>query len=141
MTDLLLNGAMRVGGWLAQGDANSAVADAAAPAGGPASAAPTGSSAGGFAQILIFVGIFVVFYLLVLRPQQKRAKQHGAFLSDLKVGVRVVTTGGMFGKIVSLEGNEAKIEIADKVVIRILKSQIAGAEANAAEAVANTTAR
>ena len=48
---------------------------------------------------------------------------------------------GIFGKIVSLEGNEAKIEIADKVVIRILKSQIAGAEANAAEAVANTTAR
>jgi preprotein translocase subunit YajC len=141
MTDLLLNGAMRVGGWLAQGDANSAVADAVAPAGGPASAAPTGGGAGGFAQILIFVGIFVVFYLLVLRPQQKRAKQHGAFLNELKVGVRVVTTGGMFGKIVALEGNEAKIEIADKVVIRILKSQIAGAEANAAEAVANTTAR
>lgn len=88
-------------------------------------------------QVLMFGGIFVVFYFLVLRPQSKRAKQHQAFVEELKVGTRVVTNSGFFGKINAIDGNEVKLEIADRVIIRVLKGQIAGLETNAAEAVAS----
>ena len=124
-------------GLLAQGDsltgAASGAASGAAAAAGNGGGSPPGAA---FMQILMFVGIFAVFYFLVLRPQQKRAKEHKSFVEQLKVGARVVTASGLFGKITALEGHEAKLEIADKVVVRVLKSQIAGLEGNAAEAVA-----
>ncbi len=88
-------------------------------------------------QVLMFGGIFVVFYFLVLRPQSQRAKLHKSFVDDLKVGTRVVTNSGFFGKINAIDGNEVKLEIADRVIIRVLKGQIAGLETNAAEAVAS----
>lgn len=127
-----------IAGLLAQADPGSS---GAPMVGGDPSGGAAASPAGGYLQLAMFAGIFVVFYFLVLRPQQKRAKTHKAFIDALAVGSRVVTTGGLFGKIVSLDGNECKLEIADRVVIRILKSQIAGLETNAAEAVASLTAR
>lgn len=124
------------------------LAQADVPTGGsaPAPAADGGaSSASGQASpwmnIVFIAGFFAIFYFLVLRPQSAKAKKHKAFIEELKVGSRVVTASGLFGKIVSMEGNEAKIEIADRVVVRVLKSQIAGLETNAAEAVANLTTR
>ena len=71
------------------------------------------------------------------RPQSKRAKTHKEFVDNLGVGSRVVTNSGIFGKINAIDGNEVKLEIADRVVIRVLKGQIAGLETNAAEAVAS----
>ncbi len=133
---LIGSGVLRVAGLLAQ-------ADAAAPSGGGGSA-PSGGGAsqgGGWIQLVIFGGIFLMFYLLVLRPQQKRASTHKSFLDSLAVGQRVVTASGLYGKITAIEGNDVKLEVADRVNIRMLKAQIAGLESNAAEAVASLTQR
>jgi preprotein translocase subunit YajC len=116
-----------------------------AQAEGPAAAAASGSGGGGsssgaggssaIVQIGMFVVMFVVFYFLVMRPQSKRAKEHTSFLTNLKPNDRVVLRSGIFGKLVSIDGDAAKVEIADRVVIRVFKSQIAGAESQAAEVV------
>jgi len=136
----ILSGFATTAAWAqTEGPAPSAAADsgsgaAAASSGGGGASAGLGGPMG---QILMFGGIFVVFYFLVLRPQSKRAKSHKSFLDDLKVGTRVVTNSGFFGKINAIDGNEVKLEIADRVIIRVLKGQIAGLETNAAEAVAS----
>ena len=92
-------------------------------------------------QIVMMLGIFAVFWFLIFRPQQKKAKEHKDFLGTLKVGSKVVTSGGVFGKITSMKDNEVNLEIAPKVSIRIMRSQIAGLENNAKEAVENVQAR
>ena len=84
----------------------------------------------------MMLGVFAVFYFLVLRPQQKRTSQHKQFLDGLQVGANVVTTGGVYGKIVGMEDQIARVEIADRVTIRVHKSHIAGAANNATEALA-----
>lgn len=137
--NLWSTGLLRATTWLAQQDVPVGGGPVAPAGGGPAPAAAQSTPA--WANIALIGGFFAVFYFLVLRPQSQRAKKHKAFLDEIKVGSRVVTTGGLFGKLVDIQGNEAKIEIADRVVIKILKSQIAGLEANAAEAVANLNAR
>ena len=92
--------------------------------------APAGESGGDINQMINFllpmILIFGVFYFLMIRPQQKRAKEHKAMLDNLKKGDSVMTQGGIFGKVVSLEPNVATIEIADKVRIRVSRSHIAG---------------
>ncbi len=126
---------------LAQADptpAGGGAAAAAAAAGGAAKASPTG---GFVEQLMIFGAIFLVFWLLILRPQQKKAKEHTGFLETLKVGTKVVTSSGIYGKITALEEKAVKLEIAPKVVIKVLKSQVAGVEGEAVEAVANANAR
>ena len=115
---------------------------AAAAVGQAAEGAAKGGSSGVFMeQMLIFVGIFAVFWLLVLRPQQKKAKEHKGFVEALKIGSRVVTNSGIFGKVSGIDGNQVMLEIADKVVIRVLKSQVAGLEANADQAVGSPGGR
>ena len=104
-----------------------------------AKAAPAGGD--GMMQIVMMLGIFAVFWFLIFRPQQKRAKEHKDFLGTLKVGSKVVTSSGMFGKITSLTDAEVKLEIAPKVTIRVMRSQIAGLEGNAKEAVESVQAR
>ena len=111
---------------------------AKAAAEGASQAAPQGD---GMMSNVMMLGIFALFWFMIFRPQQKRAKEHKGFLSTLKVGSKVVTNAGMFGKIKSMDDNEVKLEIAPKVTIRVLRSQIAGLEANAAEAVENVQAR
>jgi len=124
-----------------------AQADPSAPAAASAAAAAAGGAAkapgmmDAFGQIAIFGVIFLVFWLLVLRPQQKRQKEHKAFVDSLKVGTRVVTASGIFGKIEALDENTVQLEIAPKTVIKVLRSQVAGVEGQAAEAVANLQAR
>lgn len=96
---------------------------------------------GGYLQIGMIAVMFAVFYFFILRPQSKRAKEHAAFQSELKPGDRVVLRSGIFGKLVAIEGDSAKLEIADRVVIRVFKSQIAGAEAQAAQVVDSAQGR
>lgn len=96
------------------------IAFAAAPAGG------TGA-AGGFASFIPLILIFVVFYFLLIRPQQKQAKQHQQFLSELKKGARVLTKGGIHGLITDIDGNVLSLEIAKDVVIKVSRDAIAGA--------------
>lgn len=122
-----------------------AQADPAAPGAAAAVAAEGAKKSPGmgvlFEQLLIFGGIFLVFWFLVLRPQSKRQKEHTAFVSTLKVGTRVVTASGIFGRIAGIDETTVELEVAPKTVIKVLRSQIAGLEGKAAEAVQSATAR
>jgi len=112
----------------------------AAASGGSGGGGSAGAS-GGLLNIGMIVVMFAVFYFLVMRPQSKRAKEHTSFLTNLKPNDRVVLRSGIFGKLISIDGESAKVEIADRVVIRVFKSQIAGAESQAAEVVDSAQGR
>ena len=94
--------------------------------------APAGGSAGGpagmFAQfqgLIPLVFMFAIFYFLLIRPQQKKAKEHRALLDALKKGDQVVTAGGMHGKVSALDDQVVTLEIAPGVNVRINKGFIA----------------
>jgi preprotein translocase subunit YajC len=72
-----------------------------------------------------FVLIIVVFYFLILRPQQKRQKERQKLLNSVKVGDEVITTGGIFGKVDHIEDKILYIKIADNVKIRVTKDAVA----------------
>ena len=79
-------------------------------------------------SLLPFVLIFVIMYLLILRPQQKRQKQHQEMLKNIRRGDTVITSGGLVGKItkkIDDDATEIEIEIADGLRVRQLRSMIA----------------
>jgi preprotein translocase subunit YajC len=80
---------------------------------------------GGFAAFIPMILIFVVFYFLLIRPQQKKAKAHQEMVSSLKKGDRVITNGGIYGLVTGLDEGTATIEIADKVRVKVTRSSIA----------------
>jgi preprotein translocase subunit YajC len=86
-----------------------------------------GGDAMGMIQTVIpLVLIFVVFYFLIIRPQQKKVKDHKAMVDALRRGDRVVTTGGIIGTVTKVTGDrEIAVEIADGVRVRVLRSMIA----------------
>ena len=75
-------------------------------------------------QIAPLVGLFVLFYFLLIRPQQKRMKQHQEMLSALKRNDVVVLASGVVGKIVRVEDAEVGVEIAQGVTVKVVKSMI-----------------
>lgn len=79
---------------------------------------------GGYQGIIMLVAMFAIFYFLLIRPQQKRAKQHKELVGSLKPGDSVVTAGGMHGKIVSVEDGTISIEVATGVKIKMNRSSI-----------------
>jgi preprotein translocase subunit YajC len=101
----------------------------------PAYAQAAGAAAAGdpttafLVQLLPFVAIFVLFYFLLIRPQQKRAKQHAAMIGAVKRGDNVVLSGGIHGKVVRVEDADVMVEIAQGVQIRVVKSTIADVRA------------
>ena len=92
-----------------------------------------GGAAGGgdiFAQLMPLVLIFVVFYFLLIRPQQKRMKQHKEMLGTLRRGDKVVTGGGIVAKVTKVrEDNDIEVEIADGIKITVVRDTIATVEA------------
>ena len=83
------------------------------------------SGAGILVQMAPLVLIFVVFYFLLIRPQQKKMKAHKAKIDAVKKGDQVVTGGGIVGKVVKvIDDNELEVEIADGVRIRIMRSYV-----------------
>ncbi|GAC1337525.1 MAG: hypothetical protein NVS2B9_08140 [Myxococcales bacterium] len=76
-----------------------------------------------FVLISIF---FVIFYVMIIRPQQKTQKKLEAFLTGLKKGDEVVTTGGLIGRIQTVAGDVLTLEVANNVRVRILKTQVTG---------------
>ncbi|MDD2496901.1 MAG: preprotein translocase subunit YajC [Desulfitobacteriaceae bacterium] len=74
--------------------------------------------------IIYFVFIFAVFYLVLIRPQQKRQKQHRDLISSLKANDDVITAGGILGTITRVKDNSVWLKVADKVEIEVLKSSI-----------------
>lgn len=83
--------------------------------------APPGGGLLGLTPLLL---MFVIFYFLLIRPQQKRQKAHQKMLGLLKKGDKIVTAGGVIGTIHALTDNELVVEIADKVRIRVIRSQV-----------------
>lgn len=77
-------------------------------------------------QLLPFLAIFAIFYFFIIRPQSKRQSQHRDFLSQMKRGDEVITTGGIFGRVEGLTDSFVTLEVSDGVRIRVLRSQVAG---------------
>ncbi len=76
-------------------------------------------------QFVPLILIFVIFYFLLIRPQQKRIKEHKAMVESLGRGDNVVTSGGIVGKVIRIVDNEkAEIEISENVVVQVIKSTI-----------------
>ena len=95
----------------------------ASPAHASAGAAP-GGAAGFFLQIFPLVLIFVIFYFLMIRPQQRRMKQHQAMIAAVKKNDVAVTAGGVIGKVTRVDETELELEIAPNVRVKVLKGTL-----------------
>jgi preprotein translocase subunit YajC len=88
-----------------------------------------GAPAGGsdfFVQLIPILLMFVIFYFLLFRPQQQRAKQHREMVSNIRRGDTVVTSGGIIGKVTKVKDeNEIEVEIAENTRVRVIKSTVA----------------
>ena len=90
-------------------------------------AAPSGQANGTAAllfQIFPFIVVFGIFYVLWIRPQQRRVKEHQAAIMAVKKGDEVVTGGGIRGRVTKVSDEEAEVEIAQGVKIKVIKSTI-----------------
>jgi len=95
----------------------------------PAYAQAAGGAGDGFATLLPLVLIFVVFYFLLIRPQQKRAKNHRAMLGAIRRGDKVVTGGGIMGTVTKVVNeDEVAVEIAEGIKIRVQRGLIASVQ-------------
>jgi len=82
-------------------------------------------SGSGFAQFIPLILIFVIFYFFLIRPQQKKVKEHKLMVAALKRGDEVVTSGGIIGKIERILGNDkVTIQISENVTIQVVQSTI-----------------
>ena len=95
---------------------------------------------GAIAQFVPLILIFVVFYFLLIRPQQKKAKEHQNYLANLKRGDKVITGGGIFGQITGLTDTAVTLEVAENVRIKVSRAAIAGAATEADKSAAPTKA-
>jgi preprotein translocase subunit YajC len=100
---------------------NSLIPDAMAQTAG---AAPAANPLGGMGGILMMVAFVAIFYFLLIRPQQKKQKEHQAMISKIGEGDEVVTAGGILGKVVSVGDQFLTIEIADNVRIKVQRFQV-----------------
>ena len=92
-----------------------------------AMAPPSGSEGGNpLTAFLPLIIIFAIFYFLLIRPQQKRAKEHRNFLNSINRGDEVLTTGGLIGRVTGLTDDVVTLEVADKVKVKVMRAQIAG---------------
>jgi preprotein translocase subunit YajC len=102
------------------------------------------TEAGGImAQVMTFlpfIAIFVMFYFLLIRPQQQKAKQHAALIAAVKRGDVVVLSSGVIGKVTRVEEAEVNVEIAPSVNIRVVKGMIAEVRNRTAIAANDTKA-
>ena len=107
----------------------------APPPGGGVPPTDIGAAAEGAAQaaqsspfegFLFLILMLVVFYFLLIRPQQKRAKKHTALVKGLGTGDHVITTSGIFGRIVAIDDSTATVEVAKGTRIKILKNYVGG---------------
>ena len=76
-------------------------------------------------QLILLPVFFVVFYFLLIRPQQKRVKEHAELIRSIEPGDDVLTNGGLYGTITTIDGQIAEMEIADGVVVRIQRAAVA----------------
>lgn len=99
--------------------------------------APDGG-AGGFASFIPLILMFVIFYFLLIRPQQKRSKEHRSMVAALKKGDRIITSGGLHGRVTGLDETTLTVEIADKVRVKVNRANVAGVIPSASPPPAET---
>jgi preprotein translocase subunit YajC len=85
-----------------------------------------GGSQGGFGAFIPLILMFVIFYFLLIRPQQKKTKEHRQMIESLKKGDRIVTSGGIHGRVTGITENTITVEIADKVRVKLNRGNVAG---------------
>jgi preprotein translocase subunit YajC len=85
-----------------------------------------GGAGGGFSAFVPLILMFVIFYFLLIRPQQKKSKDHRAMLQNLQKGDRIVTSGGLLGRITGIDDTTLTVEIADKVRVKVSRANVAG---------------
>ncbi len=90
-----------------------------------ASGGGAAGQAGGLAGFLPIIILFAIFYFLLIRPQQKKAKEHRDMIGNLKKGTRIITSGGIYGTIISIDDTTIGLEIAEKVKIKISRGNVA----------------
>ena len=85
-----------------------------------------GGQGGGLGAFLPLILMFAIFYFLLIRPQQKKAKQHKLLLAALKKGDRVISSGGLHGVVTGLTDDVVTMEIAPKVRVKVSRGSISG---------------
>jgi len=88
-----------------------------------AQAAP-GAAEPGYTSLIMLVAVFAIFYFLLIRPQQKKQKEHRELVSKLAKGDEVTTAGGLLGKVTEVKDSFVKVEIANNVVVTVQKHTV-----------------
>ncbi|MCP5242685.1 MAG: preprotein translocase subunit YajC [Burkholderiales bacterium] len=89
-----------------------------------AQAAESGQAEAGWANLILLIGIFVIFWLLLIRPQARRAKEHKQMVENLQRGDEVITNGGILGLILNVSESYVVVEIAPSHEVIVLKSSV-----------------
>lgn len=83
-----------------------------------------GGQSGGFGALVPLILMFAIFYFLLIRPQQKKQKLHRQMVQNLKKGDRVMTSGGLYGRITGITDTVVTLEISEKVRVKVARSNI-----------------
>ncbi|MBU0732606.1 MAG: preprotein translocase subunit YajC [Proteobacteria bacterium] len=86
----------------------------------------SGGEGGGFGAFVPLILMFAIFYFLLIRPQQKKAKAHKQLLASIKKGDRVISSGGLHGVVTGLADDVVTMEIAPKVRVKVSRGSISG---------------
>lgn len=95
--------------------------------------APSGGEGGGGSMVstlVMFAAIFAIFYFMIIRPQQKRAKQREQMLSEVKKGDKIVTSGGIHGTVAGLDEKTVLIDVGNNVKIKVERSAVGSVVVN-----------
>jgi preprotein translocase subunit YajC len=76
--------------------------------------------------LLVIVALFILFWLLLIRPQRRRQQAQEEMIANLRVGDEIVTAGGLYGNITAIEGDDVYVEIADGIEVRVARRAVAG---------------
>ena len=109
----------------------------ASPAYAQAAAAGGAGTTASLLAFVPYIAIFAIFYFLMIRPQQQRAKTHRAMIDAVKRGDSVVTGGGIIGKVTKVEDGEVEVEVAPNIKLRVLKGTLSDVRDRAAPVAAN----
>ncbi len=89
-----------------------------------AAGAPSIGGTGGLGAFLPLIVLFGIFYFLLIRPQQKKSKEHQATLDALQPNDTIITNGGVFGTVIKIDGNVVTIQCSDRVRLKVVKKAI-----------------
>ena len=88
------------------------------------SGASGGQGGGGFAAFVPLILMFVIFYFLLIRPQQKKTKEHREMINNLRKGDRIITSGGIHGRVTGLSDTTLTVEISEKVRVKVNRGSV-----------------